>query len=294
MKLKNLLSILLLLTFSKQGDLFAQKIPTDSPKSTLVQRIGINDVTISYGRPGVKGRKILGGIVPYGQVWRTGANYPTFIRLIDTTFFGIKKEMLPPAKYALYSIPSKDKWIIILSKDTTRWGAFGYDEKNDALRFEVTPDTLIQFTETFTIYFSDVEDSQANIVLQWEKTKVSFPVSVSIDDKVINYIKEKIQSSEKPDSRFYLQGSNYLLKHKIYPNLALEWINKLVELEPTSCPGLWIKAQILAWIGNYKEAIEEGENAIICCTSEKNAQYYFQYEMAYKSEIEKWKNKNKK
>lgn len=268
--------------------ILAQNIPADSPKSTLIQRVGLSDITITYSRPGVKGRIIFGSLIPYGQVWRTGADYPTFIHLSDTTYFGEDKEMAVPSKYALYSIPEKERWTIILSKDTLLWGAFGYKQENDALRFDVIPDNSSPFAETFNISFVDVEDDKANILLHWENTKVVFPVFINIYEKVLSYIVKQIESSEKVDWGLYWKGAKFLLKQKKEQALALEWINKSVDLDGNWF-NLWTKAEILAWCGKYEDAVKVGNLAIEDGTSEKN-KTYFPYEQVHKQEIEKWKH----
>ncbi len=286
MKKYSLVSIIFFsLTFHQE--LFGQRIPADSPKSLLVQRVGLTDITINYSRPNVKGRKIFGGLIPYHEVWRTGADLPTFITFKDTTFVEGKQNRLLPRKYALYTIPGPDKWIIVFSKDTGLWGAYGYAEKDDALRVEVKSDSSNRFTETFQVDFTDLTANTANIVLQWEKTRVGFHISVDITQRILSYVKESEGKKGKPDWWIYWSGAKYLLANDLDVNLALEWINKSLEIRPSDV-SMWTKAQILAAMKNYKGAIEMGEKAIETGTSKENAPY-FPYESVYRMEIEKWK-----
>lgn len=267
---------------------FAQKIPAESTKATIVQRLGLDDVTITYYRPNVKGRKIWGGLVPYDKVWRTGANYPTFVTFTDTTIIE-GKHKLPPNKYALYTIPQRKKWTIIFSSNLELWGAFGYDHQDDALSVDVDPDTS-DFVETFTISFSDITDSKATIVIQWEKIKVPIHIEVDIDAKVLAYIKQRIKDEANEDWGLYWKGAQYLLKHNLDPELTLKWIDSSLELDQ-NWMNLWTKAQISAATENFENAIKYGSKAL---ENGIEKEKYFFYQSAYDQEIDKWKKLIKK
>lgn len=267
---------------------FAQKIPAESTKATLVQRLGLDDVTIAYYRPNVKGRKIWGGLVPYDKVWRTGANYPTFVTFTDTTIIE-GKHKLPPNKYALYTIPQRKKWTIIFSRNLELWGSFGYDPLDDALRVDVDPDTG-DFVETFTISFSDITDNKATIVIQWERIKVPIDIEVDIDTKVLSYIKQRIKDEENEDWGIYWKGAQYLLKHNLDPELAMKWIDASLKIDK-NWMNLWTKAQILASIEVFENAVDLGNKAL---AKGIKAEKYFFYQVAYEQEIDSWKKLIKK
>ena len=264
--------------------LVAQKIPEESPKARLIQRLGLSDITIEYSRPNVKNRKIWGALVPYDKVWRTGANYPTFITFTDTTLVENQK-FLPPGKYALYTIPHKESWTIIFSNNTNLWGAFDYSEKNDVLRVEV-PITISDFTETFSLTFDNLTDHSAQLSISWERIKASIQLEVDIYSKVLDHIKAQITQSPAK-WRIYWKGAKHLLKHKKEIIQAEAWIDESLKIEK-NWMNLWTKAEISALRNNYKEAIKSGEQALE--KGIESGQYFF-YKEAYESEINKWKLK---
>jgi hypothetical protein len=148
-----------------------------SPKASIAQTVGFTDITISYSRPGVKGRKIWGGLVPYDKVWRAGANEATkFTFSTDVTIEGKK---LPAGSYSFFTIPGKDKWTIIFNKVADQWGAFEYNEAEDALRITVKPEKN-NFTEWLRYEITKTSDTTATISLEWEKLKIPFNVEVKI------------------------------------------------------------------------------------------------------------------
>src|SRR5580765_4180017 len=152
-------------------------IPRVSQRGTVSQRIGLSDITIAYHRPAVGGREIWGKTVPYGKVWRAGANENTTITFSDDV--SIEGKPLAAGTYGLHMIPGKDQWTIIFSKNSTSWGSFSYDEKEDALRVTVTPTTDQNF-DTLTYTFDDVKPDSALATLRWEKLAVPFRISVDV------------------------------------------------------------------------------------------------------------------
>lgn len=270
---------------------FGQAFPADSPPATTIQRVGLDDITITYSRPGVKGRTVFGELVPFGSVWRTGANKPTLITFTDTVTIENSTSRIKPGTYALYTIPGKEQWTIIFSNTTTLWGAYGYDQANDALRVTVPSKTDNPFKETFLIHFNEVTDHSAQIVLEWERTRVSFTVSVDIKDRILAGMREKLASTDQADWSVYLSGARYLLNNQLELPLALTWIEQSIAIRE-EYNNLWIKAQILAAQNRYTEAIQAGEKAVKRGTSGENAPY-FPYEAVFKTEIGKWKQKVK-
>src|ERR1039457_2062354 len=142
--------------------------PAPSPACTLKQRVGVTDIEIVYSRPGVKERAILASLVPYGQVWRTGANNAT--KITFSTPVKLNGTDIPAGTYALFTIPGENEWTIIINKGAAQWGAFQYDEKADVARFKATPVTLSKPMETFVIEFTDIRDESARLNLAWENT----------------------------------------------------------------------------------------------------------------------------
>ncbi len=143
-----------------------------SPASFAVLRYKDTYIKVTYCQPRKRGREIFGGLVPYGQVWRTGANEATEITLTKDVF--INGLMISAGTYSLFTIPDKEKWVIILNKELGLWGTYNYNYKNDLLRFEVPVQTDTAFTEAFTIKF-DQRNNVADLLLLWDKTKISIP-----------------------------------------------------------------------------------------------------------------------
>ena len=154
----------------------ASNKPRTSPNASISQTIGVTKVTISYGRPGVKGRKIWGELVPYGEVWRTGANEATAISL--TRNVTIEGQELPAGTYALFTIPNEDEWTIIFNKNPKQWGAFDYDPRLDALRVKVKPEPA-DHKEWMSFSFMDLSANSAKLVLRWEKLAVPLKIQVA-------------------------------------------------------------------------------------------------------------------
>jgi hypothetical protein len=151
--------------------------PAKSPPQTLTQVVGTTAVTVDYGRPGIKGREIYGGLVPFGKVWRTGANASTKLKLAgDAKIGGLA---VPAGEYALYTIPGEAEWTVIISRQADLWGAGGYDAEQDLGRFTVVPEKLEDRVETFTIGFSHFQDYAATMYLDWDLTRVAFTIETS-------------------------------------------------------------------------------------------------------------------
>ncbi len=232
------------------------KVPQPSPLSTVTQKIGLTEVSITYSRPSKKGRKIFGELVAYDRMWRTGANASTKIKIADDV--KIEGHDVPAGEYALYTIPGKDKWTIVIHKNTSYWGTgeSSYKEEEDLVRFDVIPNNKYPVTvESLTFNFTDIRDEQCYIELLWENTQVRFIMSTEVDKMVMDDISEKMKGVT---AATYYQSARYYLEHDKDLNQALEWINLAIEEEQK----FWIvrqKALILAKMERYQEAIESAE-----------------------------------
>src|SRR5947209_16211752 len=156
-------------------------LPRDSQHAKVMQRVGITDITINYHRPLVKGRKVWGGLVPYGQVWRAGANENTTIEFTDPVT--IEGKPLAKGIYGLHMIPNENEWTVIFSKTASAWGSFTYDEKEDALRVNVKPQPA-DMHEALTYDFDDVKPDATMVTMRWEKVAVPFHVRVNTHELV--------------------------------------------------------------------------------------------------------------
>ena len=186
------------------------EFPAPSPACTLKQRVGLTDIEIVYSRPGVKGRSIFGGLVPYGAVWRTGANNAT--KLTFSTAVKLNGAEIPAGTYALFTIPGEKEWTIIINKGAAQWGAFQYDEKADVVRFKATPVQLAETIETFTIEFNGIRDESARLDLIWDKTVVPIKLEVELAGKLVPQIEAVMASDEK--NKPYYPGGDVLLRSR--------------------------------------------------------------------------------
>ena len=229
--------------------------PAASPRCTLKQRVGLTDFEIVYSRPGVKGRTIFGGIVPYGQVWRTGANQATTITFNTPVKF--EGTEIPAGTYALFTIPGENEWTIILNKNSAQWGSFKYDEKTDVARFQVTPATLRDtMIETFAIEFNHIRDDSAVLTLVWDRTVVPIHVAVDVSSKLVPQIEAAMASPDKKPFGFCFQAATYYYNHDLDLKKALAWINTGLETDTRiAYEMLHLKAQILAKQGDKEGAV---------------------------------------
>ena len=237
----------------------AQQIrtPRPSPTATLTQEVGLSTITINYSRPGVKGRVIFGGLLPFGTLWRTGANSATSIEFSDD--ISVEGHPVKAGKYALFTIPGKDEWTVILNSNYNQNGSSQYKESEDVLRFNVKPVHLNDKVETFRIDINNITNSTATIDLEWENTLVSFKVNVNTDEKVMAAIKRAMDPSS--DAGKYNTAANYYYSNGKDLNQALAWINKSIELAPDSFYSYYQKANILAKMGNYKDAVATAQKS---------------------------------
>ncbi len=186
------------------------KVPAASPSQTVKQAFGISEITIEYSRPGVKGRVIFGDVVPFGKIWRTGANSTTKITFGDDV--KIEGVDVKAGTYGFYTIPNADSWEIMLYKDLTLGGnVANYKTENEVIRVKVKPTVLANKVETFTIGLADVTFTSTNIELTWENTKVAVSVETEIDSKIMKSIENTIVLDTRP---FYQAASYYYENNK--------------------------------------------------------------------------------
>ncbi|MFY9700735.1 MAG: DUF2911 domain-containing protein [Terriglobales bacterium] len=203
-------------------------LPLQSQRAEVSQRIGITDITINYHRPLVNERKVWGGLVPYGQVWRAGANLNTTITFSDPVT--IEGKALDKGTYGLHMIPNADEWTIIFSKNSTSWGAFTYDEKEDALRVTVKPKAA-DMHNALTYDFDELKPDSAVVELEWEKVAVPFKVSVDVHDLVEASLKKQLRNLSQYTWQSWDDAANYLLAEKVDLDGALIYANKSIENE---------------------------------------------------------------
>jgi hypothetical protein len=236
-------------------------LPRESQRQTITQTIGDASVSIVYHRPNVKGRKVFGGLEAYGKVWRTGANENTVFEVSrDVTIDG---KPLPAGKYGLHTIPGKNEWIVIFSKDNDKWGSFSYDEKKDALRVSVKPEKIPN-QETLSYSFDDVGPHTAKIAIRWERIRVPFTVDTGdVTARMMAQIHEAIKNRKPDDLRPWNQGAGYVFTFKVKDSYteALQWLDSSLAARETF--GIMVtKARLLAEMGRRADAIAVGEKAV--------------------------------
>ena len=239
------------------------KLPDASPACTLRQRIGLTDVEIVYSRPSMRRHTVFGGIVPYGEVWRTGANASTKINF--STEVKLNGVEIPAGKYALYTIPDEKEWTVIIYKDPGLWGAFNYDATKDLARIKAAPVKLAEAVETFTIDFNDVRDDSATLNLSWGRTRVPVKLTVDIVGDLLVKIEGSMSSPEKKQPATYLQAATFYFNHSQDPKdltKALLWVDTgLVSKPPIAFELLHLKAQILAKAGDKAGAMAAAQES---------------------------------
>lgn len=234
------------------------EFPQASPGCTLKQRVGLTDIKIEYSRPGVKGRKIFGGLEAYGKVWRTGANAAT--KIFFSTPVKVEGTELAAGTYELFTIPGEQEWTVIFHKNVSEWGAYSYDSKGDVARLTVKPVTLGAPVETFTIEINNIRDESATLELFWEKTLVPVQLTVDVVSKVLPQI-EAAMASDSP-KKPYFQAAMFYLDHNLDLKKALEWMDIAIAADPTAFYAYYHKARILAKLGDKDAAIASAQKSI--------------------------------
>lgn len=234
-------------------NIFAQaQLPQASQRASLTQTVGDTQISIVYHRPNVKKRVVYGELVPYGEVWRTGANNATTFEVSnDVTINGQK---LSAGKYSFYAIPSEKDWILIFNKTWDQWGTV-YDAKQDALRVTVKP-AAAEFAESLAYEVENVTDNTAQINLHWEKLAVPFTVDVGD-------VTKRILDNARKDKTMQVQVAGYVFSQKLTDNYAeaMGWLDASMKESPTY-PAMFYKARLLNEMGKKQEAIKAAESAI--------------------------------
>jgi tetratricopeptide (TPR) repeat protein len=237
---------------------FVLDLPRQSQRAEISQRIGITDITINYHRPLANDRKIWGGLVPYGEVWRAGANENTTIAFSDPV--QIEGKPLDKGTYGLHMIPNAGEWTIIFSKNSTSWGAFTYNQAEDALRVTVKPKAA-DMHNALTYDFDQLHPDSAVVELEWEKIAVPFKVSVDVHDVVQASLKKQLRNLSQYTWLSWDDAANYLLTEKISLDEALTYANKSIENEDRYESEM-TKSKVLVALHRKEEAATSEKKAL--------------------------------
>jgi hypothetical protein len=244
---------------------FAQQIrtPRPSPKATLTQTVGITDITIDYSRPGVKGRSIWGGLVPWDKVWRTGANEATTISFSeDVTING---QNLAKGKYSLHTTPGQSSWKVHFNSVADQWGSYSYDAAKDVVVVNAAPQAA-SHAEWLTFEIPEMTTDTAKVVIRWEKIAVPFTVDTGATAKVMTQLRNALN----PDWRVPYNAANFAFQNKgaATDQEISDWLDKSLSINQ-NIGNLWLKAQFLQRLGKTAEAIKAGEEAIAKATPQQ-------------------------
>jgi len=244
------------------------KMPAPSPTQTIKQDFALSNIELNYSRPLKNGRVIMGDLVPYGKVWRTGANGATTITFgEDVNFGGVA---VKAGKYGLLSIPGAQSWTVILTSSLDVTSPAAYKQENDIARVQVKPVASPFAQESFTIGFEDVRANSVVLTLGWDKTKVPVVIKADIDDKITAQINEAMQSGDKKP---YFQAAVYYYENGKDLGKAVEWINEATTQSPDAFWVWYQKARINAKAKNVAVAKEAAQKSIELATAAKNDDY---------------------
>lgn len=251
MKIKSTaLSIALLISIQTWAQL---NFPNASPDAEFKQQVGFTDISVKYSRPGAKGRTIFGGLVPYGELWRTGAHDATTIQFSDTV--KLNDNIIPAGTYSLFTIPAKDEWTIILNKTTEMHGTSEYTPEKDLVRFKAKAERSARFFETFTIEVADLIGDGANLYLIWENTQVKMKIQTNADEVVMAEINNRINIKKEDRASLFYQASMYYFNNKKDIKQSYEWI-KTANLKSQDAMYLQLQGKIEASLGDKESALK--------------------------------------
>jgi hypothetical protein len=245
------------------------RIPESSSTQTIIQDFGLGKITVTYSRPNVKGRKIFGGINPYGQVWRTGANAATVITFNENVI--LEGNKVSAGTYSLFSIPDEKTWTIILNKTAKQWGAYSYKQADDLLRFKVKPVEVKEKRETLTMQFANSTTKTTDFYIVWDHTAVPIHMQTDDDAQITANIDKLMKGDIK--KRPYFNAIQYYYENDKDLNKAMTWVLEAEKLEPK---GPWYKlwkARILLKTGKKAEAIATAQEGVRLAKESNDDEY---------------------
>ena len=268
---------------------FSQKLktPTLSPFSKISQEIGLTEVSLEYSRPSAKGRIIFDGLVPYNKIWRTGANASTKITFIESVHIGGKS--IQPGTYALFTIPGKEVWTIIIHSNIKLRSLAGdaYNQADDVFRFNVKPEKINHYVETFTLQFSELQTNSFYLQLIWENTLVNIPIEVEVDEKIEEQMTEFMKNPNNIPHRTYFEAAQYYLNNNKDLDEALIFIDAALEKSPENFRYGLLKAKIQNRDGDSQAALITINEAYSWAKNAKNENYIEQTELFRQSLLNK-------
>lgn len=245
-------------------------VPNSSTTQTLIQELGIGKITLIYSRPNAKGREIFGGLVPYGEVWRTGANTSTQITFSENVL--LEGHAVPAGQYSLFSIPNKDVWTIILNKTVGDWGAYSYKQENDFLRFNVKAASVTGKQETLTFQFQNATTETTDLVLSWDKVNLDIHIRSNDEEKILANI-DRLMAEKEISNLIYFTSVQYYYLHNKDADKALGWIARAEKAFPQRGSYRLFKSRFLLRKGDKEGAIKAAEEGIKVSTDSNDNEY---------------------
>jgi hypothetical protein len=264
--MKKMIPVAIVFFFFLLNDSIGQvQFPAPSPTQTIKQDFGLGKIEVVYSRPSAKGRKVFGDLVPYGKLWRTGANATTKISFTDAVEIGGKK--LDSGTYVLYTIPAEESWEVIINKGLNG-GVESYKESEDVVRFKAMP-TKASKTETFTMQFADVKPESCELQLMWENKAIAIPINTNVKEKIRKQIEAAMQTDKKP----YWQAAQFYNEYEKNLSKALDNVTKAIETNPKAFWMFLYKARIQKEMGDTAGALATSQTSLELSKEAKNDDY---------------------
>ncbi len=257
-------------------------MPKPSPTITVHQGFSTSFIKLKYSRPSVKGRTVFGDLIPYGTLWRTGANEATKITFGEDV--NIAEHPIEAGSYALYTIPGKKEWTIIINKGVKNWGPSGYDKDQDVARFKVPVKKLKNTQETLLISIENMTNNSCDWVISWAETKIVIPVKTDNKQRILSHLEKALQGEKPP----YSTAAGYYLSTNYKLDKALEYADKAIEQNPKAFHLYWLRARINDELGNHKKAVADAKTA---AEKAKGTAFEVEYERHYQDMLKKDKRK---
>lgn len=240
------------------------RLPRPSPSATLMQTVGLTDMTIKYSRPGVKGRQVFGGLVPYDQVWRTGANEATTITFSEDV--SINGQKLPKGTYALFTVPGRDTWDVVFNKQGEQWGAFNYDKAQDVVRVTVKPERA-EFREWMGFSIPEMTTDTAKVVMRWDTLAVPFTVDTASTERALAASKQAIAAIDNSRWQIPYRAADFAFNNNRMDEAKM-WLDQALAAKENTAT-LWLKARMLNKQGQKAEAVRTADKAIAAAAADQ-------------------------
>ena len=248
---------LLLMCFAFSA--FAQDLPRKSPQATVSQRIGMTEVSVAYARPAVQGRTIWGELVAYDELWRTGANAATVVTFEHAAF--LEGHLVPAGKYALFTIPGKDAFTVILNTEADQWGAYNRDPELDLVTFNV-PTEQTPKTELLTFSFDHLAYDKAHLCFAWDELKVCMEVKTRTNANALAEIEKMFAEAKDGDYNAHIRAVRFAVENNVMLDQATKWAETAVAVSGGKYDALYYSASLHAAKKDYDTALNLGEKAL--------------------------------